>query len=151
MLAFLDHARLTPVTSLGAVGLRGWPQLTYCAALFENQSARAYGVCPLEAVAGQKRDQQRHAACGQAPPTLRRHLLEWFRGGSHGAAVSGIRPPEAKVSNALHYFAVEGHPRRDAILDGLPHPSGADTKRTARFLGAKTELSRTPSNSPSPK
>ena len=41
------------------------------------------------------------------------------------------------VSRALHHLADLGHVRRDCILSGLPHPSGANAERVACFIGTK--------------
>lgn len=41
------------------------------------------------------------------------------------------------VSRALHHLANLGHVRKDCILSGLPHPSGANAERVACFVGTK--------------
>jgi hypothetical protein len=43
-----------------------------------------------------------------------------------------------KVSEALHFLADRGLVERTRILDGLPHPSGANGERIAYFLRRKT-------------
>ena len=45
-----------------------------------------------------------------------------------------------KVSEALHFLATQGVLARDRILDGLPHPSGANAERIAYFLGTKNRV-----------
>lgn len=47
-------------------------------------------------------------------------------------------PLGPKVSAMLDYLANQGIVDRSAILDGLPHPSGANAERIAYFLGKKT-------------
>lgn len=42
-----------------------------------------------------------------------------------------------KVAEALHYLASQGLLSREQIIDGLPHPSGANAERIAYFLGRK--------------
>ncbi len=42
-----------------------------------------------------------------------------------------------KVAEALHFLADQGMRPRDRVLDGLPHPSGANAERIAYFLGRK--------------
>jgi hypothetical protein len=42
-----------------------------------------------------------------------------------------------KVAEALYFVADQGLLDRDRILDGLPHPSGANAERIAYFIGRK--------------
>lgn len=46
-------------------------------------------------------------------------------------------PLGPKVSAMLDYLADQGIVDRSTILDGLPHPSGANAERIAYFLGQK--------------
>jgi hypothetical protein len=46
-------------------------------------------------------------------------------------------PLGPKVSAALNHLADIGRIPRDRILDGMPHPSGANAERIAYFLGNK--------------
>ena len=52
----------------------------------------------------------------------------------HGALLVPLGP---KVSALLNYLANQGIVDRSTILDGLPHPSGANAERIAYFLGQK--------------
>ena len=53
-----------------------------------------------------------------------------------------------KVSEALHYLADQGVLSRSRILDGLPHPSGANAERIAYFLGRKERSALSAKTSP---
>jgi len=46
-------------------------------------------------------------------------------------------PLGEKVTEALYFLADRGLLNRQQILDGLPHPSGANAERIAYFLGNK--------------
>ncbi len=48
-----------------------------------------------------------------------------------------IVPLGPKVTSALRYLADAGFITHDQILDGLPHPSGANAERISYFLGRK--------------
>lgn len=48
-----------------------------------------------------------------------------------------IVPLGGKVTEMLMYLADKGLIRRDHILAGLPHPSGANAERISYFLGRK--------------
>jgi hypothetical protein len=47
-------------------------------------------------------------------------------------------PLGGKPAAALHHLAAAGLVDQDRILDGLPHPSGANGERIAYFLGRKS-------------
>lgn len=53
-----------------------------------------------------------------------------------------------KVANALHVLAAEGWLQREQILDGLPHPSGANAERIAYFMGRKLRSELSPKTNP---
>lgn len=70
-------------------------------------------------------------------PLLREQLLTYF-----GQDVAVLRkaifiPLGDKVGEALHFLADKGLLDKHRILDGLPHPSGANSERIAYFLGKK--------------
>lgn len=46
-------------------------------------------------------------------------------------------PLGPKAERAVLHLSSLGHLRRDRILSGLPHPSGANAERVAVFLGRK--------------
>ena len=71
-------------------------------------------------------------------PVLRQQLIDGF-----GQDLAHLRnavfvPLGDKVSDALHWLSAEGLMPSDRILDGLPHPSGANAERIAYFLGRKS-------------
>lgn len=87
---------------------------------------------------------------------LREWLLAWT--GTELAQLKGciIVPLGPKVSSAMHFLASQGLINTAQIMEGMPHPSGANQERVACFLGdkdaklcsiktnpAKLELSRT--------
>jgi hypothetical protein len=72
-------------------------------------------------------------------PLLREQLLTYF-----GEDMAGLRkaifiPLGDKVAEALHFLGDEGLLEKERILDGLPHPSGANAERIAYFLGRKAK------------
>jgi hypothetical protein len=68
---------------------------------------------------------------------LRRHLLEHF--GAEAALLKNALfvPLGGTVVDAFRFLAKEGLINHERILDGLPHPSGANAERIAYFLGTK--------------
>ena len=70
-------------------------------------------------------------------PFLREQVLRYF---AHEAAQlpdALYIPMGGSVAEGLDWLAREGVIRRDRILHGLPHPSGANAERVAYFLGRK--------------
>ena len=70
-------------------------------------------------------------------PLLRAHLLSQFGEDAKALPNAVFVPLGDKVSEALHFLADQGAIDRKRILDGLPHPSGANAERIAYFLGRK--------------
>lgn len=68
---------------------------------------------------------------------LREWLLAWT--GAELAQLSGciLVPLGPKVAAAMHYMASQGAIDAAQIMDGMPHPSGANQERVAFFLGDK--------------
>lgn len=71
-------------------------------------------------------------------PLLRERLLGDFGSDAPLFANAVFVPLGDKVSEALHFLVAAGKLERSRILDGLPHPSGANAERIAYFLGRKT-------------
>jgi len=70
-------------------------------------------------------------------PLMRDWLLTYL--GEELRSLQGalLVPLGPKVSAMLAYLASQGVVDRSRILDGLPHPSGANAERIAYFLGQK--------------
>jgi len=68
---------------------------------------------------------------------LREWLVNWT-----GAELAQLKdclivPLGPKVAAAMHYLAAQGLIDADRMIDGMPHPSGANQERIACFLGDK--------------
>jgi hypothetical protein len=76
-------------------------------------------------------------------PLLRKHLLTHFGQDARALPNAVFVPLGDKVAEALRFVADQGLMDRTRILNGLPHPSGANAERIAYFLGRKnrSELS----------
>ncbi len=70
-------------------------------------------------------------------PFLRDQVLEHFAPDVALTPEAVFVPLGDSVSEALLWLAEEGVLKREQILDGLPHPSGANNERIAYFLGRK--------------
>jgi len=78
-----------------------------------------------------------------SPAMLSNQAMRWqidhFLAEEAGALCDAVWVPlGSKVSEALAYLARRGVLSESRILDGLPHPSGANAERIAVFLGRKS-------------
>ena len=71
-------------------------------------------------------------------PLLREQLLTHFGEDAKTLPKAAFVPLGDKVAEALHFLADQSLLDRSRILDGLPHPSGANAERIAYFLGRKS-------------
>lgn len=68
---------------------------------------------------------------------LRARLVEEFGADARLVPKAVFIPLGEDATEAVNYLAARGHIRGSQILDGLPHPSGANAERIAYFLGQK--------------
>lgn len=68
---------------------------------------------------------------------LRKHLAENFAKEIQMLKNAVLVPLGPKVSEAMEFLAKEGIIDSSRILEGMPHPSGANAERIAYFLGKK--------------
>lgn len=86
------------------------------------------------------------------PPMLKHACLKWQIDNfltEEGDALSDAVwiPLGPKVTDALIYLSTQGIVEEERILDGLPHPSGANAERVSIFVGRKApELASSKTN-----
>jgi hypothetical protein len=90
-----------------------------------------------------------------APDMLRtpflRHWVDTTLAEEAGALHEAVWIPLGpRPTEALHYLASRGLLDADQILDGLPHPSGANAERVNFFLGRKPRVDLSPKTLPEP-
>jgi hypothetical protein len=72
-------------------------------------------------------------------PLLRDQLLTHFGEDVKAFPKAIFIPLGDTVAEALNFLADQGRLDRNRILDGLPHPSGANAERIAYFVGRKSK------------
>lgn len=72
-------------------------------------------------------------------PFLRAQLEQWFGSECQILPDALYIPLGPKVAEALHWLAQKGILNSDRILDGIPHPSGANAERINYFLMKKSK------------
>lgn len=138
--AFSGAMRPNLVALLDAVGLQHWLRISSCGELLGPGSA-SHLVQTTSALRNPVfiRGKNYNGTPNMTlHPLLRRHLLEYFGQDARALPNAVFVPLGDKVSEALHFAADNGCLERSRILDGLPHPSGANAERIAYFLGKKS-------------
>lgn len=146
--AFSGAMRPNLVGLLDRIGLTRFLSITSCSALFSDRSDLVHTTSVLRNpvfVGGENYNGNpslvRH-------PLLKQELVDGF--GQDVAALPNavFVPLGDKVSQALFYLADRGLIASDRILEGLPHPSGANAERIAYFLGTKARSDLSNKTSP---
>lgn len=135
--AFSGAIRPNFVALLDAIGVQRWLGIASCASLFDTDAQ----LVQISAILRHPvfNDGRNYSGTpGMATlPFLRDQVLRYF---AHEAAQlpdALYIPMGGSVAEGLDWLAREGVIRRDRILHGLPHPSGANAERVAYFLGRK--------------
>lgn len=68
---------------------------------------------------------------------LKQHVMEYFGKSASQLKDAIFIPLGEKPSGALNFLVSEGLIEKDRVLNGLPHPSGANNERISYFVGKK--------------
>jgi len=136
--AFSGAIRPNLVALLDHVGLQRWLGIASCASLFGEHAHLMHVTAVLRHpifVAGKNYN-------GASPnmlttPLLQAQLLDYFAAEAGALPDAVYVPLGPKVGLALDWLAQRGVVPAARILQGIPHPSGANAERIAYFLGRK--------------
>jgi hypothetical protein len=136
--AFSGAIRPNLVTLLDHIGLQRWLGIASCATLFSKDARLMHVTGVLRQpifVDGKNYN-------GASPnmlthPLLQEQMLDYFAVEAAQLAYAVFVPMGPKVGLALAWLARRGVLPEERILQGLPHPSGANMERIAYFLGRK--------------
>lgn len=136
--SFSGPMRTNLVRMLDAIGLAHVMGIKTTSELFSEYSGRAHFTSALRYPVFKDGKNYSGTPVMLRTPILRKQidtsLAEEIRCVSPGAFYVPLGP---KVEAALHYFVQRGELSSGQVLDGLPHPSGANAERIAYFLGDK--------------
>lgn len=146
--AFSGAMRPNLIAMLDRVGIQKMLGLASCAALFSDKSELVQTTSVLRNPVFVDGENYNGNPNMVRHPLLQHQLIEGF--GQDAAALPGavFVPLGDKVSQALFYLADRGLIARERILEGLPHPSGANAERIAYFLGNKDRTALSNKTSP---
>jgi hypothetical protein len=136
--AFSGAIRPNLIALLDHIGLQRWLGIASCATLFgaDSRLMHVTGVLRQPVFVDGKNYN------GASPnmlthPLLREQMLDYFAVEAAQLADAVFVPLGPKVGLALAWLARRGVLLEERILQGLPHPSGANMERIAYFLGRK--------------
>ena len=135
--AFSGAIRPNFVALLDAIGMQRWLGIASCASLFGADADLVHiGAILRHPVFVDDRNYSGSPGMAKVP-FLREQVLRYFAQEAAQLPDALYIPMGASVAEGLDWLAGEGIIRRERILHGLPHPSGANAERVAYFLGRK--------------
>ncbi|MEY2840088.1 MAG: hypothetical protein RJB60_2387 [Pseudomonadota bacterium] len=137
--AFSGAMRPNLIALMDTIGLNRWLGLSSCEALFGSASHLVQTTSVLRNPVFINGENYNGTPRMTANPLLRQQLLEGFAQDARALPKAVFLPLGDKVCEGLHWLADQGAMDRTRILDGLPHPSGANAERIAYFLGRKAK------------
>jgi hypothetical protein len=135
--AFSGAMRPNLVALMDAIGLHGWLGIKSCTDLFGLSSELVQTASVLRNPVFFKGDNYNGTPSMVRDKLLQAQLLDGFGQDVKALPRAVYVPLGDKVTEALYFLADHGILNRQQILDGLPHPSGANAERIAYFLGKK--------------
>lgn len=139
--SFSGAMRPNLVGLLNKIGLSQWLGIHSCDALFGSASELVQTTSVLRFPVFVDGENYNGTPNMLKHPLLRRYVIEHFGQEAQSLKNAVFVPLGDKVGEALRFLVSEGILRQEQVLDGLPHPSGANAERIAYFLGNKSKES----------
>ncbi|MDP2787087.1 MAG: hypothetical protein Q8O79_03300 [Pseudomonadota bacterium] len=136
--AFSGAMRPNLVGLLDCVGVNRWLGIRTCDELFGLAAHLVQTTSVLRNPVFVRGENYNGTPNMTRHPFLRTQLLTHFGEDAKALPKAVFVPLGDKVAEALHFVADQGLLDHSRILDGLPHPSGANAERIAYFLGRKS-------------
>jgi hypothetical protein len=146
--SFSGPMRANLIAMLDKIGIARWLGITTTASLWDRDSQLIHFTSALRYPVFLDGENW-----SGTPDMLRiacmRNWLDTYTGTELSLLQDAVFVPLGpKVSAALNHLADIGRIPRDRILDGMPHPSGANAERIAYFLGNKASADLSPKTNP---
>ncbi len=138
--AFSGAMRQNLIDLLDFVNLNRWLGIDSCVELFGNSANLVQTASVLGNAVFIKGENYNGSPNMTRHPLLRTQLLTHFGEVAKALPEAVFIPLGDKVAEALQFIADQGLLDREKILEGLPHPSGANAERIAYFLGKKDKI-----------
>lgn len=135
--AFSGAMRPNLTGMLDYVGINRWLNIKSCTELFGAEAHLVQTTSVLRNPVFVGGENYNGAPNMTKTPILAEQMTTYFAQDVVALPNAVFVPLGDKVAEALHYLAGRGFIAQEQILDGLPHPSGANAERIAYFLGRK--------------
>lgn len=141
--AFSGAMRTNLVNMLNELEVNKWLGISSCEELFQKAAHLVHTTSALRFPVFVDGENYNGTPNMTRHPLLRQLMQEHFAREVALLPKALFVPMGPKVSEALTWLAREGVMDSERILDGMPHPSGANAERISYFLGKKpaSELS----------
>lgn len=139
--AFSGAMRPNLVALLDAVNLNGWLGIASCDELFGRSSALLQTASVLQFPVFIDGENYNGTPDPTKHPLLRAQVQEHFAPLCAQLSSAVFIPLGPVPSKVLAWLASQGVLSTSRVLDGLPHPSGANAERIAYFVGRKDRAS----------
>lgn len=139
--AFSGAMRPNLVSLLDAVNLNAWLGISSCEELFGRSSALLQTASVLQFPVFVDSENYNGTPDPTKHPLLRAQVQEHFAPLCARLPSAVFIPLGPVPSRVLAWLASQGALSTRRVLDGLPHPSGANAERIAYFLGRKDRAS----------
>ncbi len=146
--AFSGKLRPNLVALLDSIGLHRWLQVDSCHTLFGEHAGLLHSTSLLRHPVTKDALNYSGAPDPVRSPFLRKQIEHYFAEEARLIPNAVFVPLGPAVSAGMRWLVAEGVLRSDQIMDGLPHPSGANAERIAYFLGRKAAQDLSPKTNP---
>ena len=137
--AFSGAMRPNLVALLDSIGVQKWLKIYSCDSLFTTNSYLVQSTSILSHPIFVNGANYSGAPNMIKTAFLQEQLLKYFAKEAEQLKTALYIPLGPKVSEGLGWLVKQGVLRDEQILNGLPHPSGANAERIAYFLGRKAK------------
>ncbi len=135
--AFSGSMRPSLIALLECIGLHKWLGIESCEPLFGSQSHLVQTTSILRHPVFIGNENYNGSPSMTRTAILQELMLKYFAKEAAQLPEALFLPLGPKVSEGLTWLAKQGHIDERRILQGLPHPSGANAERIAYFLQRK--------------
>jgi hypothetical protein len=139
--AFSGPMRQNLIAVLDRIGLHNWLGLGSCSDLFGKAGHLLQTASVLQFPVFFDGANYNGTPDPAKSPLLRAQLLEHFAPMARALPGAVFVPLGPVPTRALTWLASQGHLEGARVLQGMPHPSGANAERIAYFLGRKDRAS----------
>ena len=137
--AFSGTMRPNLIALLDSIGVQNWLKIDSCEKLFTKNSDLLQSTSILSHPIFVKGENYNGAPNMVRTIFLQKQIIEYFAKEAEQLKNALYVPLGPKVSEGLAWLVNQGVLNETQILDGLPHPSGANAERIAYFLGRKNK------------